>query len=377
MGDVTDIVLIGGGHAHVEVLRSFAARPMAGARLTLVTKEAEMFYSGMLPGRIAGHYARQECVVDLSRLCAKAGARLILGVATGLDRPNRGVLLGQSQGCHYDIVSFDVGVAASADAIMGASEYAVAVKPIAAFEANWARLKARCLAHGGPTRILMIGGGPAGFELILAIKHALADASEAAARAGKLRFTLVSVSPLLGETCRRARLMAERVLAARGIKLCTGHRIVSVEAGGARLEGGTLLPADLVFVAIAGQAPPWLARTGLARDPKGFLSIGPTLQSLDDENAFAVGDCASMVDWPRPKAGVIAVRQGPVLVENLRRRVSGARLRHYRAQKRMLMLIGLGDEEAIACRGALAASGAWAWRWKQRIDRRWIERYQA
>jgi pyridine nucleotide-disulfide oxidoreductase family protein len=370
---MTDIVLIGGGHAHVEVLRSFAEQPMIGVGLTLVTRDVEMVYSGMLPGRIAGHYSHRECVVDMIQLCAKASARLIHREATGLDRSNKRVLVGPSKGCDYDIVSFDVGIAAGPDAIAGARNCVISVKPIANFEAQWPELEAKCLAPGGPKRILMIGGGPAGLELILAIHHRLTNA---AGQDGTFRLTLVSGSPLLGDACPRARAMAAQALAARGIELVSGQNIVSIEAGGAWLQDGGFLSADLIFLAIGGQAPAWLAHTGLARDQDGFLAIRPTLQSLSDENVFSVGDCSSMVGWPRLKAGVIAVRQGPILAENLRRRAAGAALRYYRPQKRTLMLIGLGNAEAVASRGALAAKGAWAWRWKQRLDRNWIKRYQ-
>jgi pyridine nucleotide-disulfide oxidoreductase family protein len=373
---VTDIALIGGGHAHVEVLRCFAQRPMASVRLTLITPNIDTIYSGMLPGWIAGHYGLGECVVDLSRLCAEAGARLIRGAATGLDRANGRVLVEQEQGCDYDVVSFDVGIGGNADTLAGAREHAVAVKPIAEFAMRWPQLKARCLAHGGPTHILVVGGGPAGLELILAINHGLRSGGGPTFRAVSPRLTLVSGSPILEDACPKARALARQALAARGIELLAGRKVVSVEAGGARLEDGAMLEADLIFIAIGGRAPPWLARTGLALDRDGFLAIDPTLQSQSDPNAFAVGDCASMPDRPRPRAGVIAVRQGPVLADNLRRRVTGAALRHYRPQTRMLMLIGLGNAEAIACRGALAAKGAWAWRWKQRIDRGWLKRYQ-
>ncbi len=378
----TDIVLVGAGHAHVHVLRSFAMHKMQALRLTLVSRGREMVYSGMLPGRVAGHYSHEECVVDLDRLCRAAGARLIDRSAIGLDCAGRLVLVENGPSVGYDIASLDIGIAPKLDTIAGADRHAIAVKPIADFEAKWLELEARCKRPDGPRRILVVGGGAAGFELILAIRQALIGKGQADKVHGDevsprdFSFTLLSGKEFLGEPNRAARRAAAEVLRERGVRLVTGRSAVAIDAQGLHLDDGFFLKGDAIIVATQAQAAPWLAQTALSLDAEGFVAIRQTLQSRGDGDVFAAGDCAGMIEHPRPKAGVFAVRQGPVLAENLRRHAGGRKLLRYLPQKRALMLLGLGDDEAIACWGPLAARGRYLWRLKQHIDRRWIGQYQ-
>ena len=77
---------MGGGHAHVHVLRMLGMQPDArSARLTLITRDVETPYSGMLPGHVAGVYSRREAHIDLNKLARVARARLIAGEVTHID----------------------------------------------------------------------------------------------------------------------------------------------------------------------------------------------------------------------------------------------------------------------------------------------------
>ena len=118
----------------------------------------------------------------------------------------------------------------------------------------------------------------------------------------------------------------------------------------------------------------WLAETGLALDDRGFVRVNAHLQSVTDPHVFAAGDVASLDHRPLEKAGVFAVRMARPLAENLRRSVLEQTLQVYRPQRRWLALISIGDRYAVASRGALGFSGAWVWRWKDSIDRRFMRR---
>ena len=113
----------------------------------------------------------------------------------------------------------------------------------------------------------------------------------------------------------------------------------------------------LVWVAGAG-APEWIEHTGLSTDERGFVAVHDTLQSTSHPNVFAAGDVADLVNHPRPKAGVFAVREGPLLERNLVASLSGGRLASYQPQKHALALISTGTKHAVASRGSLVL-GDW------------------
>jgi selenide,water dikinase len=365
-----DLVLVGGGHAHVHVLKSFGMRPIEGVRVTLIAREVETPYSGMLPGYVAGRYTFAACHIDLGRLARFAGARLIHDEAVGIDRSARHILTRGHPPIRYDIVSLDIGSAPRSAEVPGAAEYTVPVKPIAHFAARWEALLARAAATGSP-RLAVVGGGAGGVELALAAHHRLRLLCGAAPEV-----TLVTGGPLLPSHNRHVRARFERLFARRSIALATQTRIVRVEPGmliGA--DGRRIAFDEALWVTDAGAAA-WLSDTGLPLTEDGFIAIDETLRSPADPLVFAAGDVATMPAHPREKAGVYAVRQGPPLAENLRRALAGRNLRHAAPQRRGLALIGDGEGSAIASRGPLAAEGRWLWRLKDWIDRRWMRRYQ-
>jgi selenide,water dikinase len=368
----TDIMLVGGGHAHVHVLTTFAMRPEPGVRITLITRDLETPYSGMLPGVIAGLYRVDEAHIDLVRLAAATGTRLIHGEATGIDRLNKRVELADRPPIAYDIASVDVGITPALTGIEGAVEHAIAVKPIGSFLRKFNALLERYARPDGPRRILVIGGGAGGVELLLSVRSRLLAAAEDA----DLACSLVTANEILTQHNARVRTAFRRVFAERGIALYEHRKVHAVTADGVTLDDGTKIAADAVLLTTDAAPPPWLASTDLARDDRGFVAVGPTLQVKNDPDIFAAGDCASLTASPRPKAGVFAVRAGPPLAENLRLRARGEAPRRWHPQRNHLALISTGERYAVASRGAFKAEGAWLWTLKDRIDRRWMRMYQ-
>ena len=371
----TDIVLLGGGHAHVHVLTAFAQRPLPGVRLTLVTRDLETPYSGMLPGVIAGLYGRDEAHIDLVRLAAVTGIRLIHAEATGLDRAARRVLLAGRPPIAYDILSIDVGITPDLASIAGAASHGIAVKPIGAFLGKLEHLRARCRA-GAVRRIAVIGGGAGGVELLLSLRTRLRADAVHDGRTPDLCFTLVTADALLATHNVRVRRAFQKHLAAAGIVVHVHSPVTALEPGAIVCRDGTTIPADAVLLATHAPPPAWFAATGLARDDGGFLAVTPTLQVANDPDVFAAGDCAGLIETPREKAGVYAVRAGAPLAANLARRARRQPLRRWRPQRQHLALISTGERYAVASRGPLKAEGAWLWTVKDRIDRRWMEMYQ-
>jgi selenide,water dikinase len=365
------LVLVGAGHAHVSVLRAFAHKPEPGARLTLVAKDRLTPYSGMLPGHMAGLYPRDALHIDLERLARRCGAVLIQDEAMGFDRDAKQVRLRGGSAISYDILSIDIGITPDLSGIEGAVEHALAVKPIGDLLPKWDRLVQDAEKPDGPRRIVIVGGGVAGICLAFAVSLSLR------AKVGSsMEITLISASAA-PEINPRMRRRVERALERRGIKVCSGCAAIAVDPKGVTLASGRRVRADRVLVSTQAAPPPALRDCGLAKDESGFLAIGPTLQVLNDEAVFAAGDCATMIAHPRPKAGVFAVRQGPVLARNLRRALRGETPEAYIPQRDHLVLIGTGDGRAIGGRGRwLAFEGRWAWRLKDWLDRRFMRRFR-
>lgn len=358
-----DLVLIGGGHTHALVLRMWGMRPVAGVRLTLISPAPAAAYSGMLPGFIAGHYPRDALDIDLVRLARHAGARLVLARATGLDRPARRVLVEGRAPIAYDLVSIDIGISSEMPDLPGFSDHAVPAKPLDAFADRWERFVAACGRGEARPSVAVVGAGVAGVELALAARHRLGETAEV---------TLVEAETALAAIGAGARRALLRHLDRGRVTLIERTAVSGVEAGALRLVDGRRLAAEFILGAAATRPQGWLAGTGLALH-QGFIAVDETLRSVSDPAIFAAGDIAHLTHAPRPKAGVFAVREAPVLRHNLTVAATGrGRMRPYRPQRDYLKLISTGGRRAVADKWGLPLDGAGLWRWKDRIDRRFM-----
>jgi selenide,water dikinase len=378
------LVLVGGGHTHVHVLKQFGVAPMPGLTLTLLSPDRHTPYSGMIPGFIAGHYAFEDAHIDLERLARFAAARFVRDEAIGLDLAGRQILCRGHAPLRFDVLSIDIGATPELSDVPGAEAHAIPIKPIANFLERWRKLSERVLARPGRTRIAVVGAGAGGVEMLLAIRHRLRQELADAGRAGETpRFDLFSDSPTILPThARRVRAIFGSVLAERGVTIHTGQPVVRASPRGITTADGVDHDADEILWATAAGAAPWLGRSGLKLDEKGFIAIDETLRSLSDPAIFAAGDVATMQTHPRPKAGVFAVRQGPPLAENLRRTLSGRAPQPFIPQQRYLSLISTGDRCAVASRGDVTLggpgfAGSILWRLKDWIDCRFVATYNA
>jgi pyridine nucleotide-disulfide oxidoreductase family protein len=365
---VKRLLLVGGGHAHVHVLRALAGARLPGTEVTLVTPYARQMYSGMVPGLVAGHYAEPQVVIPLLPLARDAGVRWVEASAVALDAAARTVTLKDGQVIGYDVASIDTGATLARDAIPGAREHALFVRPIEHFVRLLEPLDG--LVARRAIDLVVIGAGAAGFELALAFAHRLRRQGD-----GRSRVAIVTGGPppLAGYP---ASVIARGAAALRrhGVAVLPAA-CVAVEAGVVRLAGGARVACDAPVVAIGTGPPAWLSGSALRLDDQGFVATGATLQSLSHPEVFAAGDCASRPDAPHPKSGVHAVRAGPPLAENLRRFIGGGTLQPHRPQQRTLNLLSCGEQSAIAAWGPWSAQGRWVWWWKDRIDRAFVARY--
>lgn len=369
-----DLVFIGGGHTHALALRAFAMKPMAGVRITLVSEQTLTPYSGMLPGFVAGHYTLEQTHIDLNRLCQWAGVRWIKGSATHIDPDNKTIVvsLNQSAGIEhslslgYDKLSIDTGSTPDLS-VPGAARYAVGVKPVSHFNQIWNGLLGAS-AVVDEQRWGVIGAGAGGVELVLAMAHRLRNKSN-------LQFHLVySSDRVLPGYPAKLVSKVEAALASFNIQTHGNFRVAKVTENGLESKQGETLELDKSIWCTGASAAKWLKQTGIAVSERGFISVNSLLQSTSHTDIYAVGDCADMLEDPRPKAGVYAVRQAPYLVDNLRAAFTGAKTKPVALQSDFLSLLSLGDKTAVGCRSGWVASGQWVWRLKHYIDDKFMQR---
>lgn len=369
-----ELVLVGGGHAHVQVLARINMRPIPGVGVTLVVDRPLAVYSGMLPGFVAGEYRAQDLEIDVVLLARKAGARVVLARAVGVDPGAKRLFLeGERAPMRYDALSFDIGSTVRERELVQDFGFVLATRPIGTFLERFAAHLERLRELDRPARVLVAGGGAAGVELAACLKARL-DRELGRPAAVRLVYSGERLVPDLPET------FAERVggeLVRRGIALAPRDRIVSVSDPSIRLESGIEEQVDLLVWATGPAAHPLGGESGLAVDAEGFLLATSTLQLAGHPELFGAGDCITLSEHPGlAKSGVYAVREGPVLDRNLRAFLRGAPLERYRPQRDFLALLNLGDGTALGTKRGFVFGGRWVMRLKDRIDRRFMARFQ-
>ena len=381
---VKDLVLIGGGHAHVYVLKSLAMNPCEGARVTLIAKDLHTPYSGMLPGLVAGHYSWEETHVDLEPICRSGNFRIIHDEAVGIDHANKRVLMRSGRpGVRFDVCSVDVGITPRASDVAGANEHATPVKPIFGFNARWEAMLARVLEGGKKCDVCVVGGGAGGAELALSMRYRMREELKKRGLDENLAaFTLVTRGKLMTSHAKGVRKTFLKVFDEAGVRVIEDDGVARAESKTLVLQSGREINADECIWCTQAGAAKWLKEsTDLALDDDGFIAVNATLESTSHQHVFAAGDVANVLKHPRPKAGVFAVRQGPPLDKNIRRALLGKSLVDFTPQKLFLGLITIGGKSAVLSYGNYAFGGIGPvgerlWRWKDKIDRKWMKMYQ-
>ncbi|TXT31860.1 MAG: pyridine nucleotide-disulfide oxidoreductase family protein [Rhodocyclaceae bacterium] len=362
------LVLAGGGHAHLHVLKALAADPWLNVQVTLISPYARQIYSGMLPGWMAGHYRLDQCAAALEPLLKAAKVRFIQDSVSGINAKRRVIQTLHSGDITYDALSLDTGAQVDASCLAATGAKLLTIRPIESFVVDWMR-QVELFKQMGKASLAVVGGGAAGVELALAARYRLG----LELGANNVQVILIAGSGLLpGHGPSIVRQVTD-TLARRRIEVISGYAAGC--SSGLQLSDGTTIPVECVIAATGVKPAAWLAESRLALAQDGFIAVQDGQQSVSHPEVFAAGDVASRIDSPHAKSGVYAVRAGPVLASNLHRMLMGLAPLSYQPQKRSLYLLATGPKEAIMSWGGLSAGGSWAWKWKDWIDRRFMRQY--
>lgn len=360
-----EIVLVGGGHTHALVMRMWAMKPLPGVRLTLISPLPQTPYSGMLPGLIAGHYSFDQTHIDLPRTCYWAGVRFIQDSVTGIDPARKTIHIANRPDLAYDLVSIDIGSTPESD-VPGVEQHATAIKPIAEFHSRWLTVLQQLRNTEKAQTLVIVGGGAGSVETILSMAWAIKNDPNIKATP---RFKLLTRSEQLLPGYPRGVIRAtEKALQDLNIEWQCDFAASQVSEGELTTNHGQTEKFDHLFWGTQAGAAHWPKQSGLACNEQGFIRVNPFLQSVSHSDVFATGDIAHMDANPRPKAGVYAVRQAPILFKNLQAALLGEKLKRYKPQDDFLSLLALGDKVATGSRKPFWFTGQWVWHWKDHID---------
>ena len=370
-----EVILVGGGHSHVQVLESLASQPLSTVRVTVVVDRPIAVYSGMVPGFVAGQYRAEELEIDVPRLCQWAGVECIVEPVEIIDAASRQLVLEGGERLTYDLASINVGSTVAGLDLPGIREFAIPTRPIAELILRTEDVVSGASADrdGSPFRVVVVGGGAGGVELAFTFLERLRTAG-----CGPIETHLINTGPriLAGYPASLAR-RAQRAAVQRGIRIHCGRRVQEARPHEVVLDDGEVWSCDALLWVTGAVSHALLHTSGLPTEERGFVKTRSTLQVLGHDDLFAVGDCATLVDFPdTPKAGVYAVRQGPVLTHNLRAALAGDPLSEYTPQSDFLTLLNLGDGTALGAKKGLSFQGRWVMRLKDWIDRQFMQRFQ-
>ncbi|MBA6419304.1 FAD-dependent oxidoreductase [Pseudomonas sp. 5Ae-yellow] len=351
------LVLVGAGHAHLVTLGQWAAKGFsAPAGSLLINPDPHAWYSGMMPGLIAGRFQPEQCRIPLAPLCAASGLELVCAAVSSITADNSALELADGQRIAFDTLSLNSGAKAPVLFEQDQSLALIGAKPFPHFIRQWQQWLTT-----PPRQLAIVGAGAAGFELAMALRISLPGTQIDLFSSGTL---LASHPPRL------ARLASNRLRKAQ-ITLHEHSPIDRITSGQLYVKQQPVLQPQAVILATGTAAPDWQQHSGLNCDTQGFIRIDSHLRSLDHDNIFASGDCASLPQTPH--SGVYAVRQGSVLADNLIAHLQGSPLGSFQPQSKALALLSCADGRALLSYGPLASEGKLAGRFKDWLDLRFMQ----
>ena len=377
---VKHLILVGGGHSHLAVLKYLGMNPVPGLAVTLISRDINTPYSGSLPGYITGVYEFDEIHIDLRPLAQFANARIIQEEIQSIDLTKKEIGLHDRPTISFDLISLNIGSKPDAFNIPGAHDFAIGIKPIDEFLSHWdsiLKLAIQSLEQDKEFTIAIVGGGPASVELAFAAQFRIHQELQLKiTEKSLLNIKIISADQeLLSLHNSKVRSFAKPELARRNIEVILESYVSGFEENKVICENGNTYSADKVVYATGASIPPWPGECGLALTEDGFIEVNSHLQSTSHEFVFAAGDVADIRGDPRPKSGVYAVRQGPPLAKNLVRYATGKSLTRYKPQQHALALLSMGNKSAIASRNNFFFQGRSVWSIKHNIDTSFIKKY--
>ena len=363
-----NLVLIGGGHSHILLMKKMGMKPIKGLNITLVTPDPELVYTGMLPAAILGAYNYDQIKIDLIQLSKFAKCKIVFSYVNKINLQRKEVYLGERNPLEFDVLSIDIGINYQLTNIPGSEKFSIPVKPFEKFIHNWSKFLSNLKAPLSVPKVSIIGAGAAGCELALCVNYKIKSLGF------NPKIYLIDKNEIAGNLPNRAKNRILKLLDENNIILRKNISISSFTKGKIHCEDGEIISSDFILRATGGIPQNWLSNTDLNLE-KGFISINQCLQSTSHDFVFASGDCASLVNNPNQKAGVFAVRAAPFLYRNIKNYISSKKLIKYNPQKNFLQALTIDNKKALLFWGNFSIYGIFPWLFKDFVDRSFIKKF--
>ncbi len=363
------LVFVGGGHAHLTALVNMGEYIRQGHRITVIGPSPYHYYSGMGPGMLSGIYHPQEVRFHIKKLVEDRGGEFREDRVVRIDPRGRSLSLKSGQELAYDVVSFNTGSEVPADLLSGESpENLFPVKPVV--HLLRARRAIRNALKDRKLRFLIVGGGAAGVEVSANLWRLVRDSR------GEGQITLIAGQKLLGGALDRVREIARDSLTERGIEIIEGNRATQIQRESVTLADRKILPYDFAFMAMGIRPSPLFRQSMLPTGKDGGMLVNVHLQSVDHPEIFGGGDCIAFAERELSKVGVYAVRENPLLLQNLMAALEGKTMEVFDPQKEFMLILNLGNGRGLLWRKNFVWEGRLAFLLKDYIDRKFMRKFQ-
>eukprot|EP01129_Flabellula_baltica_P011412 TRINITY_DN4991_c0_g1_i2.p1 TRINITY_DN4991_c0_g1~~TRINITY_DN4991_c0_g1_i2.p1 ORF type:complete len:370 (-),score=80.89 TRINITY_DN4991_c0_g1_i2:47-1156(-) len=362
------LLLLGGGHAHVQVMKYLKEKRYHIIQTTVIADYPLAYYSGMLPGCVASLYDEEDIQIDVEALAGECDIEWKQGKVVEIIADRGLVVLASGEEVDFHFCSVNIGSTTLGYDVPGVDLYALATRPISEL-INRLVIKEQ---EKDINSILVVGAGVAGIELAFGLKQRYVK------RGKDVDVTIINANSeddLGSEMGSKGRKNVLKELRRQNIQVISDVKCTEVLETGAIMSDGEFIESDLVVWATG--AAPHPIESDLAKDDLGFIQVNEYLQSTSHPNVFGAGDCISIEDAPWvKKAGVYAVREGAILGKNILNYYSEKPMEPYNPQTDFLRLLMTGNEQAISYWRGLSFQGWPVWLLKDKIDRDFINKFK-
>ena len=364
------LVLAGGGHAHMMVLAQLERFVDKGHSVTVIGPSEYHYYSGMGPGMLGGTYSPGEIRFATKRVVKKKGGSFKLGEVVGINAVEKTVALDSGENVPYDVLSCNLGSHVNTGIVTGGMDHIYTVKPIERLMA--AREEILSLSTRQSIAIGVVGGGPSAVEIAGNVQQLAQNPNSKPVTIRIL--TRGGIMPQHPESIRTKALAS---LKNRNVEIVEDCQVQEVKTGSVIESTGKSHTFDVLFLATGVKPNSVFKTSGLETGPDGGLLVNRFLQHTKHPEIFGGGDCIYFQDTPLDKVGVFAVRQNPVLLNNLMAALEGDDLKAFEPGGKYLLIFNLGNGTGILKKWSIQFSGRLAFKIKDMIDRRFMRTFQA